>query len=522
MMALGLGASGQGNAAFRTGQPQAIAKSPQRAVNSAASCSGCHDDPKNIPRELREKDLICNLTEYPVWKNQDRHQIAYSVLQKQGRGPEIAKRLGIKLDAPNNPCVRCHGVVVPPGSNPVLFVPENEGVTCIACHGAFDDWVTEHQKVANAAWKQLNRKDKERFYGMHDLWDARTRVDTCLSCHVGDVRQVHPDETKFVTHAMYAAGHPPLPSIEVGAFSNLMPRHWEYLRQKNQQRKSRLGYRDDRLEEAELVAIAALTVVSKTLSLISTPPAKGENGTTFPDFALFDCSACHHDLTTSDSSWRQARGWKNPPGRPTPPSWPTALVRVGLEAADSQKADAWFQSFRGLLDQFNAAMTEQPFGNLQNARPVAQKIAKLLEEPLAALDAKAWAKPGENVPVVDKATALRMLHRLGRLAASSAPDHDSARQMVWAYRTVYVELFPANAENENIKEIKATKEILARLDQYLASDLHARSGPGVKEIEKLLPARLGAASKYTPADFHRDFAAMIGNLPPPPPPPLKD
>ena len=62
---------------------------------------------------------------------------------------------------------------------------------------------------------------------MTDLWDPVKRATKCASCHIGN-----PGEQKVVTHAMYAAGHPPLPGLETATFSDAMPRHWEYLREK--------------------------------------------------------------------------------------------------------------------------------------------------------------------------------------------------------------------------------------------------------------------------------------------------
>ncbi len=42
-----------------------------------------------------------------------------------------------------------------------------------------------------------------------------------MSCHVGNATQ-----GKVVTHPMFAAGHPPLPPIEVASFSKNEPQHW--------------------------------------------------------------------------------------------------------------------------------------------------------------------------------------------------------------------------------------------------------------------------------------------------------
>ena len=44
----------------------------------------------------------------------------------------------------------------------------------------------------------------------------------CATCHVGS-----PADGKFVTHEMYAAGHPPLPPLEVMTFSRDQPMHYK-------------------------------------------------------------------------------------------------------------------------------------------------------------------------------------------------------------------------------------------------------------------------------------------------------
>src|SRR5437867_13430626 len=55
-----------------------------------------------------------------------------------------------------------------------------------------------------------------------------------MSCHVGNAA-----EGKVVTHAMFAAGHPPLPPIEIATFSRNEPQHWRdakevpYFQEKN-------------------------------------------------------------------------------------------------------------------------------------------------------------------------------------------------------------------------------------------------------------------------------------------------
>ncbi len=57
---------------------------------------------------------------------------------------------------------------------------------------------------------------------MRDLTPARQQAQLCLDCHVGNI-----EKGMFVTHDMYAAGHPPLPAVELRTLIEEMPRHWQ-------------------------------------------------------------------------------------------------------------------------------------------------------------------------------------------------------------------------------------------------------------------------------------------------------
>ena len=51
-------------------------------------------------------------------------------------------------------------------------------------------------------------------------------------------------EKKVIAHAMYAAGSA-LPGFEPATFSELEPRHWQYLREKTQSQRDRLRPMDE-------------------------------------------------------------------------------------------------------------------------------------------------------------------------------------------------------------------------------------------------------------------------------------
>ena len=162
---------------------------------------------------------------------------------------------------------------------------------------------------------------------MTDLWDPVRRTEVCASCHIGNYEQ-----KKIITHAMYAAGHPPLPSFEPANFSDFQPRHWEYLWEKNPNRQKRLQWHDtSNLERAELVAVSGPVLLRESMRLFADQakanPAQPP-GAAWPDFARYDCRACHHELRTGTIS--QNRVGAAAAGRPADPKWNHALARLGI------------------------------------------------------------------------------------------------------------------------------------------------------------------------------------------------
>src|SRR5947209_12356109 len=101
---------------------------------------------------------------------------------------------------------------------------------------------------------------------MTDLWDPAKRTALCASCHIGNKEQ-----GKFVTHEMYAAGHPPLPGFEVATFSNQMPRHWQYLKEKDEKVLALLEYdaAQASLEETNLLAIGVLVNFQASMDILA-------------------------------------------------------------------------------------------------------------------------------------------------------------------------------------------------------------------------------------------------------------
>jgi hypothetical protein len=398
-----------------------------------------------------------------------------------------------KLEA----CVNCHSV---PESNieKLQYVREADGVTCVACHGMYKNWVTEHQ-FPDKMWSTLTRKEKELRFGMTDLWDPVRRAETCASCHIGNHQQ-----GKVITHAMYAAGHPPLPGIEPAAFGNALPPHWENLNQKSETRLKRImpAPNPKNLESTQLVVLGGLVNLRESLKLLADEAGAikpATVGARWPDFARFDCYACHHELERAEEgSWRQARFRSGAPGRPLAPDWPMALVQLGIEAGDSASATIRQDRLDQSLSKVRHSLKSRPFGDAPTLGPAAREVAGWADSAIQDLQST----------VFDAAKARTLLKRLCELAAGRNPDYDSARQIAWAFRVIYREAVPEDRRDPEIDSA------LAALESELDLDLP----PARKQaqIETVLPDRLKKAAEFNPASFQGHFARIAERLHAPP------
>jgi hypothetical protein len=487
-----------------------------RFITSEKSCSDCHGGQKNYDKA----SVICQMNEAITWSSRDKHKLAYRVLL-DGLGSRMAERLGLGTDR-NDPrwraCLGCHSVVPEETWNPDVADPQvktiiserfdkaAEGVSCVACHGAYLEWVTEHQKYEFPTWRNMPRPQKDRDYGMVDLWDPVIRLKKCSSCHIGNA-----SEGKVLTHAMYAAGHPPLPGLEVATFSLAMPKHWEYLREKLDRigdkkpavRKTLEDHYDlTRLEQTELVLVSGLVPLRATLALLIAEAEQADRGgkvdpvMTWPDYARFDCYACHHDVTVK--SWRQSRAFADDPGRPPAPGWPNALIELGLEAAEPARAGARLADYRMALRQFRQDIGARPFGNREqivSEGSSARKLIAWIDSTLLEL---------RKVPI-DPALAQRILEGICRKASDprDLPDFDTARQLYWAFKIIDSEIHsPSQSSPPN----PAIRETLAELDNHYHFSIPVADT--LVPIEPTLADRKDAVARFDPARFQKQFAEI--------------
>jgi len=358
-----------------------------------------------------------------------------------------------------------------------------------------------------ASWRQLAPSAKESL-GMYDVRDPHKRAELCTSCHIGS-----PAEGKVITHTMYAAGHPPLPSFELATFSANLPPHWRAVKDvpyfKDAPASVKQDYHVDmaRFENTRLVMAAALTAPRRTLEVLANrahldvqaapslqsktawPPlwflshveatrdnprarwpelAVGAPAATdlpadhWPEIVMAqaDCYACHHELKSA--SWRQVRGYKGRPGRPQLQDWPFVLAALTLDKEPRTNFDRHRQAI-------HAAFDKQPFGDPKD-------VAKAAREFLAELPSTE-----DNV---DDALALSWLKKLSAFDEKFYPDFDSARQIAAAFRAIYFDDWNAGHAKR-----AAVEKIMQALDETLNLTPRSRGRDAVTREREDLCAR---------------------------------
>ena len=164
--------------------PVATEEGPPRRYVGAAACSSnnCHG---SVTPRLDSKRSMQN--EYVTWYKSDRHAKAYEALVGE-RALRIARLLGM-VDASAAPatwleqtpraerCLACHTLNVPAGLRAPKFNLE-DGVSCEACHGPANAWLTKHTERGWDPAQSLG-------LGMLDTTDPGRAAETCLTCHLG-------------------------------------------------------------------------------------------------------------------------------------------------------------------------------------------------------------------------------------------------------------------------------------------------------------------------------------------------
>lgn len=368
---------------------------------------------------------------------------------EQGENVESLDSMGYEKF--RNQCLNCHGGVIgadQPGFDAKLGPDTNYGIDCLRCHDTGNGtgaWLKKHS--APSDWRLESPELKEQA-GLRDLISIRTQADMCYDCHIGNR-----GKGMFVTHRMYAAGHPPLPSIDVQTFSEKMPQHWQTPRELNASLKSaddkyrvryfQLNYKTAVKDSPEKtfwntrkMLIGALAARKKTVELYidSAEPDK------WGDYALYDCSGCHHELRRP--SYRQKRSLARAPGRPRQSEWPYALLATARKVTNVAAMTAVEE------EELVACFSRTPFGMMRDVSTSANDLATKIDEQI---------RVAESMPF-DSDTAYVVLQSLVATPPDNYVTYDSARQLVWAIETVVDELeevSPGRLTDDVVKQAKS-------------------------------------------------------------------
>jgi len=502
-----------------TGYAQAPKAAPAKASEAitALHCIGCHGGPpseafKEYEREGRTKFI--RLDEYPTWNDHDLHSQAYRNLVPDEKARNLPWQMQQVLAPVRGPgyavhqaaeCLTCHAVDLTANQKPPVPLKDKTadhfhtryGVSCEACHGLADAWFGPHFQTK---WREVAPETKQAEYGLVDLRDPYTRAMKCASCHVGNKA-----EGKFVTHEMYAAGHPPLPPFELVTFARDAPRHYHTHRENAALAAmdpaaawKNFHYRNpkDECPEARDFAVGTVAAFESAMRLLA-DDAKETRAGELLDFAHFACVACHHDL--KHPSYRQARGYRGAPGRPTMRPWATETLRAVLqhaeaaEGGDTEKLTAATKAVRDGLIALNRGFDARPFGVPETVAREADGLAGKCRTVRPELARVVYS------PAATEALYRRLAERLTLADAKPGPDglyldHDTAQQAVWGLRVLQEEL-QASKRPGYTPDPKAAAE----LDRV--TTLHVRGVKREPVAGERLKARLERIGKFDPAVF---------------------
>ncbi|MFO0871175.1 MAG: multiheme c-type cytochrome [Pirellulales bacterium] len=429
-------------------------------------------------------------------------------------------------------CLSCHAPVAEPSADDPTQLTFELGVSCQVCHGIGTDYFAPHQD-ASRLWRVLDPVVKQNQFGMVDVRHPRRRAALCASCHVGSMQRDWGKgvlaERRFVPHEWYANGHPPLPGFEYGSYAAQMPAHWRTLREKaaaarpflylhaptapeatrrqpleaafRQQYLTPRGiapqalhpsYLDaqrpavaannvaalaDDLPRARDVLISATAVLGQYAELLAESPAEDAH-----DFALFDCSACHHELRVQfPSQVRRRRAGL--PGRPAAALWTLALARLAVTAAAGPTPAAErLHDTEQALTELETALTARPLGDSEATVAAAARLQKLCE--LRGNELAATPLTEQRVQA--------LLAQLVDPEAEAWHDYHAARQYAWAIRELLKDLAGVPHRNYALPALQAAAPPERQVPAQVLAALGARPDVQVSSGDPRVMQRIDA------------------------------
>lgn len=377
--------------------PTKVSRTPQFLGAGSCSASACHN--ANFAKGHTG-------SEYTLWITRDPHAKAYETLFGE-RSLLMQKNLRSPMSAHEDPrCLKCH--VAPDydvkQAPPVAPYFKTDGVSCESCHGPAKNWAAFHHL---ASW-QLKTPAQKKSLGMKDTQSLAGRAQVCVTCHVGAPGME-------VDHDLIAAGHPRL-HFEFAAFHDAMPRHWPDFKDRDATKSAR-GRPDF---EARAWLVGQLVTAHAALELLADRAAEKP----WPEFAEYDCAACHHDLQSPSARQKSGYGKRKPGVLP----WGhyLALSPLAIETLAGEDAQA-------LRDQLRAVQKIMDAGNprrdgvadaARRATVISRTVLRDLDQRLphslslqARLQTFVEARGADLAPTADWLTQVQLSHAALRKAA---------------------------------------------------------------------------------------------------------
>jgi hypothetical protein len=370
---------------------------PHFKLVGTGSCAGraCH----GAIEPLRQDGVRQN--EFTIWVSRDPHARAYQVLSDP-RSQRLVRNLygpGAKPAGETPLCLKCHAA--DPDAPHAATFSAADGVGCESCHGPAERWLRLH---ALPDWSKKTAQEKKDL-GMWPLHSAVERAETCVRCHVGSA-------AADVNHDLIGAGHPRM-EFEFAAYFANLPRHWV-------EKPPPPG------AEAQAWAVGQVVSARAALELLA---ARAAPSRPWPEFAEYNCFACHHDLRVP---WPAEDSYPDRiPGSLPPSSWYRGMPRALAQVEGAADVVASLDEVTKLL-RHPAGDREKVEKVAQAARkaaeqliPLRDRLAKLPEDPAALqkLLAGVIADESGRQPTWDRTAQVYLA-----LAAFDRVTDDKARQ----------------------------------------------------------------------------------------------
>lgn len=269
----------------------------------------------------------------------DKHDQAYTVLltERSKRIEQLYHGLSDwKSAEPERDllCLKCH--VHPNVERQPMHVADGtrsfrfeDGVSCEACHGPAGRWLDLHHRPE---WKTLSATSKRDDFGMEGTHSLPERIKMCLACHVGAPGME-------VNHDLLAAGHPRL-AFEFTSSHAILNHHWDDA----DDRDPALGGSPD--FEARAWIIGQVLTFEASLDLFEHRLSRPGG----PEFAEYDCYACHHDLKVTGD--RQDRAFPGRvAGRLTWNRWASSQVENAVEFLTGAKSPVLANDLQAIREE---------------------------------------------------------------------------------------------------------------------------------------------------------------------------